>query len=633
MEYEISALTADTILSDDVLLSVFNEDDEVLRARALIDLLDRSKELGVKKKFESLVAAYKKQRREYDNQNKGVPKPQNSLENYTVFNYGDIEQEYFCGNWIANEQGIRTFTLLGEQLACYHPILPVQCLINAETGKEKVKLAFKKGGIWREIIVDKEIIASNSKIVSLAGYGISVTSETSRALVRFLADLENYNIDLIDRQTSTSKLGWINGEFIPYGQDVIFDSDLKFKDIFESVHESGQYETWMDLVKGIRSSGRREPMIYMAGSFASVLLKSLDVLSFIVNLWGETGKGKTVALMLATSIWANPGENKYITDATTSRVALEVRLDILNNLPMALDDLSKMRDKYGDEFTEIIYMICGGKGKDRSNVNLGLNKSTTWNNVTLTNIERPLAEETMQGGAINRILDFEMDEGPIFKDGNAVVEILKKNYGFAGKQFIDAVREMGFEAVREMQRGFYQKIIQKSQELGIEKEEKQMIPLSVMLAADKIATDYIFRDGVYLDFDFCFASLKNKGEVSENERAYDFIMSEISVNVNKFKPDSFGEYKGEVWGCIEDGYVIILNNAFNRICEKGNFSAKAFLSWAAKRSFIRTQGGKNTKTKRVAGTVSRCVYLKIKEDMGEEGFIDAKYEQNELPFK
>ena len=80
--------------------------------------------------------------------------------------------------------------MFGETLACYHPILPVQRLVNAETGKEKVKLAFKKGARWKEIIVDKGIIASNNKIVSLADYGVSVTSETSKALVRYLSDLE-----------------------------------------------------------------------------------------------------------------------------------------------------------------------------------------------------------------------------------------------------------------------------------------------------------------------------------------------------------------------------------------------------------------------------------------------------------
>lgn len=630
---DITKLDAISIISDEVLIEVFEEQDAIQQAKLLLSLQEKAKLLGVKSKFDTLVKAYKKVNREIEKASKETPQSNNSFDNFTQFDYFNDGHELYCGNWIADQNGVRTFTMFGEQLACYHPILIAQRLMNVETNKEKVKLAFCKGFKWKEIIVDKGMIASSNKIVGLADYGVSVTSETSKALVKFLSDLENYNIEVIETRASTSKFGWINNEFMPYGLNIEFDSESKFKDIFESVRSHGDYKTWMDLMLKIRKSGRYEPQLYMAGSFASVLLKPLNVLPFILNLWGETGKGKTVALMVATSIWANPGENKYITDPVSSQVALEVRNDILNNLPMVIDDLSKTKDKYGDTFTDIIYMLCGGKGKDRSNVNLGLNKATTWQNAVLTNIERPLASETMRGGAINRILDFEMQDGSIFKNGNHVVSIINNNYGFAGKMFIDAVENIGFDEIKKMQNDFLIKIIDRAKELGQEKEEKQTIPLSVMLTADKIATDYIFKDGIYLDFDRCVNTLKNKGDVSENDRAYEFIMSEISININKFVPDDDGNYRGECWGCIDDGYAIILVNAFNRICEKGNFSNKGFLSWAVKKDLIVQSGGKNTKNKRFGSANPRCVWLKMdSEKMDEQGFVAIDEEQTELPF-
>lgn len=631
---DITKLDAVTILSDEVLEEVFEEQDPIMQAKVLLSLQEKAKGLGVKGKFDALVRAYKKVNREIARAENARPQ-NNSFDNYTKFDYFEDGHELYCGNWIADQEGVRTFTMFGEQLACYHPILITQRLMNAETGKEKVKIAFQKGFKWKEIVVDKGIIASSNKIVNLADYGVSVTSETSKSLVKFLSDLENFNIQELDTRVSTSKFGWINGEFMPYGLDVEFDSESRFKDIFESVKPTGKYETWLNLMLKIRKSERYEPQLYMAGSFASVLLKPLNVLPFILNLWGDTGKGKTVALMVATSIWANPGENKYITDPVSSQVALEVRNDILNNLPMVIDDLSKTKDKYGDTFTDLIYMLCGGKGKDRSNVNLGLNKSTTWQNVVLTNIERPLASETMRGGAINRILDFEMADGSIFQNGNHVVSIINKNYGFAGKMFIDAVEEIGFDSIREMQQEYLEKIMEKAKEKGQEKEEKQTIPLSVMFVADKIATDYIFKDGIYLDFDRCVETLKNKGDVSENQRAYEFIMSEISININKFVPDDEGNYKGECWGCIDGGYAIILVNAFNRICERGNFSNKGFLSWAAKNNLIvRDSAGKNTKNKRFGSSHPRCVWLKMEDGIviTQDGFITFDEEQMGLPF-
>ena len=222
--------------------------------------------------------------------------------------------------------------------------------------------------------------------------------------MQYLADVENLNE--IPVKNSTSKFGWHDNDFIPFDKKVIFDDESRFKELANSLRESGSYEIWLDLVKKIRSNtAHYEPQVYMSASFASVLVSKLNMLPFILNIYGKTGGGKTVSLMLAASIWANPSENKYITDSYATQNAFEIRLDILNHLPLLMDDLSKVKDKLNDNFTDLIYLLCSGKGKDRSNVDLGLNKVKCWSNSILSNMERPLAAETMRGGAINRIID------------------------------------------------------------------------------------------------------------------------------------------------------------------------------------------------------------------------------------
>ena len=96
-----------------------------------------------------------------------------------------------------------------------------------------------------------------------------------------------------------------------------------------------------------------------------------------------------------------------------------------------------------------------------------------------------------------------------------------------------------------------------------------------------------------------------------------------------------GEYRGEVWGVIEHGYVIILNNAFNKMCERGNFSSKSFLSWAEKQGIIDLPAGNRTKTKtkRINGGVSRCIFLKIQdENIDKDGFLAIEEELEDMPF-
>lgn len=626
-------LTKDEILLDSVYEEIIDEADPVRRADMINDLLKRAKELNKKEEVRRKLTAYQKLEREA--LKKETPAKQKApTDNITLFDYPKSLNEYRCGCWMADDNGVRTYNLFGEVLACYHPILIADRYVNAENGKEKVKLAFKKGDAWREITVDKSVIASSTKIVGLADYGVSVTSETAKNLVKFLADLENLNLDLIEIRTSTSKFGWCRGftEFMPYGGNVEFDAAAGFGDLFGAVKESGSREKWYDLALKLRSWRKKEIAVYMAASFGSVLLEPLKILPFIVNLWAETGKGKTVNLKVAASIWANPAEGKYITDPCGTDTAREMRNNILNNLPTMIDDLSKMRDRYGyDAVSDFVYTQCGGKGKDRSNRELTIRERTTWSNITLTNIERPLATEHMKGGAVNRILDFEMDPTELFKEikGNAVCKIIDTNYGFAGKEFIEAVIALGFQEIAKIQQEFYQQIETLS---AGNKEERQMLPLSVLLTADKIATDYLFKDGIYMNAAELVEQLKDRDDVSEYARAYEWIKSELAVQCNHFitRPDQ--DYvNGELWGKVEGEYTFIYKSAFDRICEAGNISPKGFLSWAKSKNLIDTYQGRNVIQKRIAGNQRQwCVCLRTSDP---EEFAEAtEQELKNLPF-
>ena len=139
---DITKLDAVSILSDKVFEEVFEEQDPIQQAKILLSLQEKAKIHGVKGKFDAMVRAYKKVNREIERANKQVPQSNYSFDNFTQFDYFDDGHELYCGNWIADQNGVRTFTMFGEQLACYHPILITQRLMNAETNKEKVKLAF-----------------------------------------------------------------------------------------------------------------------------------------------------------------------------------------------------------------------------------------------------------------------------------------------------------------------------------------------------------------------------------------------------------------------------------------------------------------------------------------------------------
>jgi putative DNA primase/helicase len=620
---EMSEFDADSILDDEVFIELFEMEDPILRSKTKVQLTRRAKQLGVKSDFEEIMKGYNQADREMKRQeqeNRTVC----TVDNYT--NFTGPHDRMYCGAWIADDRGVFAQNSgRVDEVACYHPILPVERLRNLETGEEQIKLAYKRNNQWQDIVVPKTMITSANKIVALSGRGISVTSENAKLLVKYLADVENGNDDYIDVQYSTSKLGWINDQFIPYDTDIIFDGDNRFKQAFESVSEHGSFDVWLRHVRELRASGRMEVKFLLAASFSSVLVQVLGGLPFFVDLWGETEGGKTVSLMVAASVWANPDESRYIGDFKTTDVALEAKADMLNHLPMFLDDTSKTSARIRDNFEGIVYDLCSGKGKSRSNKELGINRENRWRNVMICNGERPLSSYVNQGGAINRILEVECGE-KIYQDPQKTAETVKKNYGHAGKEFVEIIKELGEDEIRSIQKEFQKQL------LDTDKMQKQSISLSIVLTADKIATDYIFKDGQYISVEEAKKVLIDRNELSDNERCYHFIQDKVAMNGHRFDTIT----SCEKWGIVENGYAIFYNSAFDQICKDGGFSKKSFLSWAAKKGIIQQDSkGNHTKQKKIDGKNSRCVFLQLnlEESVDNDGFASIDETQEELPFQ
>lgn len=610
----IEKLDRDSLLSEDVLNELFSQDDVYLMEQYRQALVIRAAELKCKTDFNRLYQAYRKELKKNNLQLSDKPTYMTEFTN---------QPSLCCGSWIANDDGIWVLTEKGRIYACTHPIYISRILINAETNIHKAEIKFKVRGRWRDTFIDRKSIASRSGILALADSGVQVTSENAGLLVQYLSDIEALNPDDIKEQTSTSRLGWIGNTFMPYGNDVIFDNEQNLLSLFNSIRSVGSRQRWYELVKDIRKAGRIEALVYIAASLASVLVEVVGALPFVVDLWGETGKGKTVLLMLATSIWADPNEGAYMTDAKATTTAMEVRLDVLNSLPMTLDDMAQIKNQYDEDFSALVYRWCAGKGRDRSNKNLGLNKLTSWHNCILTNAEHSLVTETMQGGAINRIIDIEMGDGYIFPNGNEVADTLRHNFGHCGREFVEQVQLMGFEEVRQIQRGYMEKIQQYAKDKGVEKEEKQILPMSIILTADEISEQYLFKDGVRLNFEECCELLKNRGEVSEHKRAYQYVKETVVANMFRFNGND--DETKEQWGVFRpnDQYATIIGKYFDKIMKEAGFQTKAFLSWAKKQNIVKTDSNGNAKIQtKINGCNVRCVLIDMNAENAENTDID-----------
>lgn len=624
----IENLQANDFMQKQLYEELFSIKNKIDRSEAKFKLMDRAKSLRVKSIAEEFIKEFQKAEQDKEKEEKANRSLQ-TVENITNFYEDDIGKEYpnmACGSWIATENGIfSSETSKARELVCHHPIMPIKRLKNLETNKEQITIAFKRDGLWSEMTVPKSNIASTQKIVELVDYGIQVNAENAKLLIKYLSDVEMYNADMIDIQRSTSKLGWHGDVFVPYDLSIVFDGEYRFRTLFQSIQEGGDYYKWVTLAKELRSCGRLEPRIALAASFASVLIHPLNALPFIVDFYGQTGGGKTVTINIAASIWGDPAPGAYVGNFRASDTNLEIRADMLNSLPMVLDD-SKNASKYvQDNYESLIYNLCAGKGKGRSNKDLGVAEEKTWNCVTICNGENPISEFADSGGAINRIIEIECCED-IYENPAEINSTVMKNYGFAGRVFVGNLKKFTPDELKEMkseiEKGFD----------GYNFPAKQVMAISTLLLADKLATDFIFKDGRELTVEDVVDIPTRKKDVSEGQRCYEFIIESLSVYGQHFD----AQFSCDQWGFKEtpdeygDVYVYFYPKPLENLLKNNGFSRKAFSAWAINRELIKHTGKRDTVIKRDGGSVMRLVAVKIidikdLEDEQENEHVEADF--------
>lgn len=518
--------------------------------------------------------------------------------------------ELDCGGWTATDTGIYGTDKMGfEVVACYHPIMPVQRLVNVDTREHKVMLAYRLSRRWDIVIVDRNVISDSRSIIGLSKYGIMVNSETGKALVRYLADVEQLNYDLIPEVSSVGRLGWIEEYgFSPYEEELVFDGEETYRTRFESIQEHGSREAWLDCARAVRSGktpGNVIARIVLAASFASVLVGPCRCLPFFVHLWGGSETGKSLSLVLAASVWANPEIGVYIQTFNATEVGKELGAAFCNSLPLIIDELQLVKDNRKD-FDRMIYQLSEGVGRARGRKQGGLQKTPTWRNCVITTGEFPIISANSGEGAVNRTIEVDCHDTKLFDEPKKTATSLYANYGFAGREFVDHLMEDGvIERVQKLQED-----LQKAIKTG-DTMDKQTASAALILAADRLSEKWIFQDGVLLQPDDIRPYLVSKETVNQNARALQYLYDFININQSRFSPGA-DAHQGEVWGDLDDDYAYIIRSKFDQILQDEGYNASAFLGWAKNNNLILSgKDGKMTRTKRINGRVSRCIWLKM----------------------
>lgn len=517
---------------------------------------------------------------------------------------------------------------------CPYPIFITERYTDIDDGTEKVKIEFKRDGVWHNLVLPRATIANASKIVQLADMATGITSENAKAVVKYLSDIESANRYSLIPKLSVSRLGWTEYGFVPFIDDIIYTGSDTYSNLYKKFHESGKFEAWCDVSK--KCLQYPIPRIIIAASYASLLLNHIGVNGFCVHVWGESGRGKTVALMLGASIYGDPDpKSGIIRNGKTTSNGIEPVLAFFNNCPVYFDELTTLTQ---EQITDMIYKFAQGQGKGRMTKNATLQKSFTWNNVAIMSAEKPLVDSKTMSGAVNRVISI-YTEGSVFGDMNMVelVKNLEENYGFGAKLFIEALKEVDISAI-------YNKYINN---ISDKIEQKQANAAAVLLTAYEIAAKYVYGIENEMTVESLSEFLVKKNEVSVSARAYSELISWVSANYTFFDDSSINQSK---WGRApsldkekpngplanrEDKNLIhVFYTRFVEWCQKNGYQEKAILREWRNKGLLKTRNKNELKNNaKVKGILYSDVITVVKnEDVLQETMEELTPVDDVLPF-
>lgn len=520
--------------------------------------------------------------------------------------------EMYTGQWTLSKDGVSCEVVINKKTGekdTVHvtstPIVPICHLENQDTGCNKLELAFMVGESRRTVILDREVVANKSKIVSLANFGVDVTTSNAGQLVNYLADIQRWNMAKIPREKSISHLGWAGEKFLPYDEDIRFDGETGSRKLYRAVAPKGDAKAWSDYVFKLRKN--RALRLTMAASFASPLIGKCDALPFVYHLWGRTGSGKSVALKVAASIWGKPELGDLVFTLNFTDNALMHLASTLYSLPFLGDELQLIKSEYG--YDRLIMRLTEGLERGRLSSTATMGDLREWKNSFIFSGEEPISADNSGGGVKNRLVEVNTDDG-VVDDGREAAMFVNENYGHAGRTFIDYVKTQDVKAR-------YKEIFRTVD--GV--TAKQAMAATLLLLGDSLARECLFpyeRPYVWSDIEDLFLDAE---EVSVSERAMEFTRGWIVQNKKYFMRDS----TVECWGVMEnssygESVVFVLDHVLVKALAAQGFSFDAVKRDWAERGFLRKYRDNRFKARKsINGDKPYCYQLGLQtfSDVGE----------------
>ena len=494
-----------------------------------------------------------------------------------------------------------------QRLAAGTPVIISEKQYNVDTQTEKIQISFRYYDHWVHTVCKRSEIFSARGIIALTDRGLNTSSESAKYLVKYLQALEaaNPNIPLVH---AVSKIGWR-----PYGlSEFVIPSSSKYRvdmdddgELTAAFTQRGTLKEWQEAAQEIRK--HTFARFVLAASFATPLLRICKNRNFMIYFWGTSGGGKTAAQRFALTVWGNPTRLMKSFYGTTN--GLERAAEYSNDFPLVINERQVMMGNNKQEALEsLVYMLEGGHGKVRASKS-GIRKTATWRTIAMASGEEPLSKESSIQGVKTRLI--ELNTYPVLPEETAklVYTIDEEQHGTAGRAFIERLlQDAGTEYAEIL--AARQALINRLRVECPDHFEPHIDNVATVAIADMLASMWLFgaapeeaQQDTYDMAAVIMAELPTRREISDTQRAWDFVEAWLLSNRQRFSDDYASRANlSPEYGFIREGYYNIYPMYLRAALDSAGFASNKFLKEFAESGLICSSLEKkqNRYTKRVS---------------------------------
>jgi len=336
------------------------------------------------------------------------------------------------------------------ELVYEHDLYIVKRLHDPDKGDSIwIRLHLPKDGVKEFAMPSTEVMALDKLKERLGWHGVmggkKQMENIMHYIITFAKDLQHREKTEIMR----TQFGWTedNSEFI-LGDKEISAGKVTYSppssatgSLANWIQPTGSLADWQKIIK-VYDQEKFEPHAFgFFTAFGAPLLKHLNLRGAIINLVNNTsGTGKSTVLKMCNSVYGHPDELMLQWKDTPN--SMIHRLGIMNNLPVTIDEITKLS---GDSFSDLAYGISQGRGKNRMQQHSNAERinSTKWATIALCSSNASFQDKLASlkatpDGEFMRLLEYRIEMTDILskEEADALFNGLYSNYGHAGLEYI-----------------------------------------------------------------------------------------------------------------------------------------------------------------------------------------------------